>query len=578
VAGLDTKYIMNTTKSFRFPTQGQAYTNSFYKPIGQPKIAVDFYLYPNLAGPVTISGSWQVFLWVNSSAYKPATFNLQFKEVTLGGAVLWDSGQLSPVVTSSIGNYINVPVYSYNMTTPLTHAFSMGTTFLVEVTVNAGSSADTRIWYDSPLYPSKVILPVHDYARPAYVKTLNANRTETSVFSVFWSESQRKVIIQANVTDPFGGYDIYMVNATLRNPKGEATLSSVNMIRTTDSASGIRYSNLYETTWFYPPTASAGTYTIQVSVIDNNGYYHMLSYGVFYPYIEHSLRTFSIGQTYQVLIRTVDSHNQTLAGAEVQAISSGVILARGYTNTSGWWKGGLWAGYYNLTAHWYGVEVAKQLIQVTAEASFMVRCRVYNTSFKFIDDANEPLPEAEVYVKSPNGSITVPPFFTGTEGSINLTQAPAGSYLLTALWKSVPVQEVTVSVDSDGPYTVKTRVYKLTIKVVGNNEAPVQGAYVIVYTQSGVGFGLEISNTTGQTSFKLPEGKYRIDVRFSTVYWLTAVTTSTTKPLFTVNSSQPLTVTLADYPPPIWTTTGFILIAAASIAVIMIVLIILRRR
>jgi len=98
VAGIQTKYVINTTQWFRFQTQQDAYINSFYKPTGQPKIAVDFYVYPNFAGPVTIDGSWQVFLWINGSAYKPTGFTLQFQEVTVGGATLWDSGAINPTV------------------------------------------------------------------------------------------------------------------------------------------------------------------------------------------------------------------------------------------------------------------------------------------------------------------------------------------------------------------------------------------------------------------------------------------------------------------------------------------------
>src|SRR5512139_1794127 len=44
VAGLQTKYVMNTIKQFSFSTQQDALTNAFYKPVGQPKIEVDFYL------------------------------------------------------------------------------------------------------------------------------------------------------------------------------------------------------------------------------------------------------------------------------------------------------------------------------------------------------------------------------------------------------------------------------------------------------------------------------------------------------------------------------------------------------
>jgi len=112
------------------------------------------------------NGSWQVFIWVNASAYKPATFALQFKEITVGGDVLWDSGAINLVVASSIGAYVDVPTYCYNLSTSLAHTFNPDTTLLVQVEVNAGSSTDTRIWYDSPLFPSKVILPAEDYARP----------------------------------------------------------------------------------------------------------------------------------------------------------------------------------------------------------------------------------------------------------------------------------------------------------------------------------------------------------------------------------------------------------------------------
>ena len=221
VAGLETKFIFNTTRDFRFLTQEEAYANSFYKPVGLPKIAVDFYLYPNLAGSVTFNGSWQVFVWANASAYKPATFTVQFREITVGGVVNWDSGAIVPTVTSSIGAYVDVPVYCYNLTVSnLGHTFSAGTTIHVHVEVNTGSASDTRIWYDSPLYPTKVILPAQDYARPAYVKTYAFDGSETTLFYYNWSESQRKVIVSANVTDPFGGYDIYKVNVTIIDPNG----------------------------------------------------------------------------------------------------------------------------------------------------------------------------------------------------------------------------------------------------------------------------------------------------------------------------------------------------------------------
>jgi hypothetical protein len=295
VAGLQTKYFINTTRFFRFSTVEEAYANSFYKPIGLPKIDIDFYLYPNLAGPVTFNGLWQVFIWVNASAYKPATFSLHFQEIAVGGRVLWDSGVLNPTITSSIGAYVGVPIYCYNLTVSLVHTFNSDTSLLVEVEVNAGSSADTRIWYDSPLFPSKAILPAEDYARPAWVKTCSVDNSETNLFYYNASQSERVVIVRANVTDPFGGYDIYKVNITIVDPEGNLVIDNEDMTRASDGLWFIKYSNVYEMNWSYPTTALVGNYTVIVSVIDNNGLYHYNDAGIYYPFVEEETHTFTMG-------------------------------------------------------------------------------------------------------------------------------------------------------------------------------------------------------------------------------------------------------------------------------------------
>ncbi|MDD1678734.1 MAG: hypothetical protein LUO93_06070, partial [Methanomicrobiales archaeon] len=195
VGGVQTTYTMNTTKTFSYQTQEQAIANSFYKPIGQPKITADFYLYPQIAGPVTVDGEWQVFLWINASAYKPTGFSVQFKEITSSGQTLWDSGQMNPAITSSIGSYTDVPIYNYKLSTSLTHSFTTGSTLLVSVEVNAGSTAETRIWFDSTTYPSKVILPAKDYARANTIKTYNAEGDETSYFASNTTENNRSVTV-----------------------------------------------------------------------------------------------------------------------------------------------------------------------------------------------------------------------------------------------------------------------------------------------------------------------------------------------------------------------------------------------
>lgn len=327
VAGLETKYVMNTTKLFSYLTQEQAFNNSFYKPTGQPKIVVDFYLYPNLAGPVAMNGLWQVFVWANSSAYRPTGFSLQFSEVTVGGSVLWNSGSISPTVTSSIGGYIDVPLYNYNLSTTLNHSFNVDTTVHVQVEVNAGSSADTRIWYDSPFYPSKVILPVEDYAKPISIKTYAYDSSETSMFYYNWNSSQRHVFIQVNVTDPFGGYDVYKVNMTIRNPSG-SVVASQDMARTTDGLWQINFRNMYKADWPYLSSAPLGEYTITVSVIDNNGYQKSLELGTFEPFTEEDTQTFSIGSDLTPAIWSTTGFWLIIAIVIVVAVLSMLLILR----------------------------------------------------------------------------------------------------------------------------------------------------------------------------------------------------------------------------------------------------------
>jgi hypothetical protein len=504
VAGLQTKYIINTTRLFSFSTLEEAYANSFYKPIGLPKIVVDFYLYPNLAGSVTFNGSWQVFIWANASAYKPATFALNFKEITIGGDVLWDSGVLNPVVTSSIGAYVDAPTYCYNLTVSLAHTFNPDTTLLVEVEVNAGSSADTRIWYDSPLFPSKVILPAEDYARPVWAKTYSVDNSETSLFYYNASESERVVIVRANVTDPFGGYDIYKVNMTIVDPEGNLVIDNEDMARASDGLWFIKYSNVYEMNWSYTTTASLGNYTVIVSVIDNNGLYHYNETGTYYPFIEEEKHIFTMG----------------------------IIV-------------------------------------------------YYDPAFLITDDMGEPLPNAQVYITWRNGTTDLLPRYTTTNGFINLTQVPAGNYEFTILWKDLIVKQTTIYVNSNGPYMIKTQVFQLTVNVFGKDGSPIHGAYVIIYSQSGAGYGLDITDSTGKAIFKLPPGTYSIEAYYAADYWLTTIKSSAIEQA-TVSESTSKNLILKDFPPAIWSTTGFwiltITIMVAIVIAIYTFLITLRRR
>ncbi len=337
------------------------------------------------------------------------------------------------------------------------------------------------------------MLPAKDCARPIEVKTYTYDNNETSLFNYNWSQSQRIVMLRANVTDPFGAYDINRVNVTILDPAGDAILEDVAMSRTSDGQRATDFSLMFETKYPYSSNVPQGSYTVMVSVMDNNGYYKSLDTGAAAPFIEHFATSFSIG----------------------------VII-------------------------------------------------YHNPVFRIIDDVGDPLLNAQVYVQWPNGTNDVLPRYTSVDGTINFSGLPSATYGFTIVWKDVLVKQATIEVNSNGPYVIKTEVYRLVVDVLGNDGSAVSNAYVIAYTQTGAGYGLSITNQTGQAVFKLPKGTYDIEVHYSGVYWLSEISTTANMTDVILDASKSEAVALSQLPPSIWVTVGFWLMVIPIVAAVVI--------
>jgi hypothetical protein len=198
----------------------------------------------------------------------------------------------------------------------------------------------------------------------------------------------------------------------------------------------------------------------------------------------------------------------------------------------------------------------------------------YDPKFLITDDLDEPLPEAQFYLTWANGTKEAYPQYTSINGFFNLTNIALGDYGFTILWKDQIVKETFVHVNSSNIYTIKTNVFKLTVKVLDSNRIPVYGSYVITETESGVGYGLDISDRSGEASFRLPAGQYLIVAHYTTDYWLTMIQTTGENPVNVVKSGFE-EVILSDYPPAIWTTLGFILVLSSIIIAIVTIIVLL---
>jgi hypothetical protein len=446
-----------------------------------------FYLSPDLAGNYPFNGTVWTHLWVNATGSTPsAVFTVTVYELSAGGFSTvgsWTSGNedLSPDIYDVNAIPGNTPL---KFDVP-SYTFKTGSSVVLQITIKPGAATSVSVWYDSAQHPSHAIIYSEDYARPISVKTYAVDNSETNLFEYNWTDIQRKVIVRTNVTDPFGGYDIYRVNLTIVDPAQNAVVDNGDMVRTSDGQWRTSFSNTYEASWVYPSTAQLGNYTVKVSVIDNNGYYQYQDAGAFSPFIEYNDHIFQIG----------------------------VIV-------------------------------------------------YFNPSFRAVADTGSPLPGAQVYITWPNSTRDALPRYTDNNGWLNLTHVLPASYAFTILWKDVVVKQEAVYVDSDGPYMIKTEVYELEIGVLGNNGAPAHGAYVIIYTQTGVGYGLDTTDVSGKAVFQLPKGIYNVEAHYSAEYWLKVVTARATEAGVSVDASASLTMVLEEFPPPIWTTTGFMLLMA----------------
>jgi hypothetical protein len=126
------------------------------------------------------------------------------------------------------------------------------------------------------------------------------------------------------------------------------------------------------------------------------------------------------------------------------------------------------------------------------------------------------------------------------------------------------VKQTILVIDSNGPYQVTAQIYELQAEVLDNTGKPVEGAYVLVYSRSGLGYGFNVTSPNGVSSMKLPEGNYSVAVHFSNVYWLTPVSVVEEKTV-SVENYVAVKITLPDYPPPIYGTTGFLALVAVIV-------------
>lgn len=250
VNAIDTKHrIMNTTTSWSGTTQTCINeTNT----VGTNYVFWYFYVYPTLAGALTINGAPVVTIYLKSNA-SVADLTLITTINKISGA-----GSRTQITTKSTGSKIGTS-YAGNVSTHGSVSTAVSSSYMLELNVTLGGSATANLTltlgYDTNTYKSKLTIPSVD----PLVDTLTSSK---SVYE--WEET---MTLTVTVTDVWGGYDIASTpTITFSFPTG------LSYTPTASSTGDSQYTNTYTYTYggvSWP--GGPGTWQATSGASDNSG-------------------------------------------------------------------------------------------------------------------------------------------------------------------------------------------------------------------------------------------------------------------------------------------------------------------
>jgi uncharacterized repeat protein (TIGR01451 family) len=224
---------------------------------------------PALRGPLTIpAGSIPVRLWLTRSGTFPGARSVTVALVASGG--IGTIATLTQNVTPP--NSTTTPTMStFNLNNPTTRNLPVGTTLTLNVT-NTGSNTMT-IWPNGNggstsgvPHNSRVELNTTTVINVDSVSIWNAAYNGGATQTVFYPGAT--VFIRAQVSDPFGSFDISGATLTLLNPSGTAIVTNQAMVAQGAPAtcnSTTAATCIFQQSFVVPASPALGAYSVLVT-------------------------------------------------------------------------------------------------------------------------------------------------------------------------------------------------------------------------------------------------------------------------------------------------------------------------
>ncbi len=500
IGPITTMRIMNTTQGDTLNVSARS----------SKSVQYDFYLYPVLADNTTVQNNVTVHIWARriatSGDNRNAAFIMRLYDVNQLGV---EVAQIASA-TKSYDMMTAWTEYSISATSLGSYTVDTGHSIRVYVEIDGSSSNEYQMAWGDTTRKSRVDIEMSDYVRINDVDTLDHQRASKTIFSQL--TANKTMYFAANVTDPYGGYDIKWVNATVVAPNGTIVVDHGGMDKTKGYFNS--YYSEFEYTWNYSgyPT---GQYNLTVDVVDWTGYYYRYptnpgdtSFG---GHLESMTVSFWIGgMPHNVTINVTDDLDAALPGAEVSMGPAG-----GTTDANGQVVLRLANGTYDLSIYWQDTVVYSQSKSVSNDTWIDAKVAVFSPTIVCEDDVGDPVFDAVVFTRHPNGTLLGQSWRTDQTGSIDWTTMAGGDYRMSVMWMGVEVYNATKTLNGQGPFTLTLRVYQLDIQVVDSVGDGLELAQVVIINSTnGLVADSKLTNFTGHTMSKVPIGSFDFKV-----YW-----------------------------------------------------------
>ncbi len=500
---------MDTTLDF-----GENWTNV----TGSEQFALQWYMYPALASNLTVT-RMDTIMWISGIV---ATGTPNFA----GSIAIYEVTPQNMTDLNFDGYqvfYNNIPsstVLYASPTTPLafnitgTHTFLEGSTIRLVVTINPGTSGgggnlqktNVTVWWDGRSnFDSRLIMHTTNPMTINDVWTENCNGTAQSCFI---DEGNTTMFFNAEISDPFGGYDIKWVNLTIFDMLGVPIAGEDDIPMDRYYGNNFSAISRYEHEFNYSGL-QFGLYGFEVWAVDNSGYtfFHYFARLTYERYDERMAANWSIGKMYNLTIHLNDSIGNSLAGAGIDF--DGIAAT---TNATGFARMMVF-GNGTLSVTWRGCVVYENFTTIVNDSELWINCSVYHPEIVFVDDLGIPLQGAAVFFSYPDGS-ELPVALTDDLGSIGIVgYAPEGNSTVSAWWRGAIVYDGFVDIQSNNQIVVKCNVFYLNITALDPWGDPLSLANVVaVEYETHILLESRTVNDDGTAFLRLPQGMYDTEV------------------------------------------------------------------